>query len=207
MSSQTQKLQLHTLQNDVPRIPSHPQSMNQSFNFAALHQPHQSRLSQDFLGSLKYANNAIMFSRAITNASRNALPPLTPLFSSARLLPRVAATSRCAHPRLSPPSRSITSSNPACKSPLRSRILLFRGFPRTTATPRSLKRPFSSSVRRSYGFGNQSYRRFNGPGRQSAILRLLSNAKPHHFVIIGLVISGGYIYNSETVEVSWLSIP
>lgn len=32
--------------------------------------------------------------------------------------------------------------------------------------------------------------------------RLLGNAKPHHFVLIGLGISGIYIYNSETVEVS-----
>lgn len=33
--------------------------------------------------------------------------------------------------------------------------------------------------------------------------QMLANAKPHHFVIIGLVISGFYIYNSETVEVSY----
>ena len=146
-----------------------------------------------------------MFSRPITNASRNALPSLTSLFSSSRSLPRVAATSRCAQPRLSPSSPSISSSSSSSKSPFRSRVILIRGFSRTT-TPHSLRRPFSSSARRSYGFGNQSYRRFNEPGRQSAILQLLSNAKPHHFVVIGLVISGAYIYNSDTVEVSWCSL-
>lgn len=67
--------------------------------------------------------------------------------------------------------------------------------------PRFRSRQFTSSARRHYGFGNQPYRRFNNPRGQPFIWRLLGNAKPHHFVIIGLGISGLYIYNTETVEV------
>ncbi|KAL4895589.1 peptidase family M48-domain-containing protein [Aspergillus ambiguus] len=66
--------------------------------------------------------------------------------------------------------------------------------------PYASQQPFSTSVRRCVYGGNQ-YNRFN-TSREPLLTRLLRNAKPHHFVIIGLTISGFYLYNTETVEMT-----
>lgn len=144
-----------------------------------------------------------MFTRPITNVSLKTLPFLTPF--SSRVLPRTAAAaapSRCAQPPPFPSLRPIFPKSASCKSSLRPGIIAPCACPRAT-NPHFLGRPFSSSARQCYGFGNQSYKRFGGQGKQSTITKILANAKPHHFVIVGLVISGFYIYNSETVEVSY----
>lgn len=144
-----------------------------------------------------------MFPRPITKVSLKTLPSLTPF--SSRVLPRTAAAaapSRCAQPPPVPSLRPISFTSAPCKYSLRPGIIASRGYPRAT-NPHFLGRPFSSSARQCYGFGNHSYKRFGGQGKQSTITKILANAKPHHFVIVGLVISGGYIYNSETVEVSY----
>ncbi|KAJ5145556.1 uncharacterized protein N7515_000120 [Penicillium bovifimosum] len=62
------------------------------------------------------------------------------------------------------------------------------------------KRTFSSTHHSHYQRQYQ-YNRFQGP-RQQLLYRLIQNAKPHHFVIIGVGISGVYIYNTETVEIT-----
>lgn len=73
-----------------------------------------------------------------------------------------------------------------------------------TTIPRSSRyipsRFFASSTHRFYPNGYR-YRRFDGPQGDSFAFRLLRNAKPIHFVIVGGVIGGFYVYNTETVEV------
>ncbi|KAF7182972.1 hypothetical protein CNMCM7691_002716 [Aspergillus felis] len=63
-------------------------------------------------------------------------------------------------------------------------------------------RYFSSSARLSYRYGGDKYRRFDGPSRGTLFQRLLTNARPYHFVIIGVVIGGIYTSNVETVEMT-----
>lgn len=138
-----------------------------------------------------------MLYRPLTSAFRNSPPSLTPL--SPPLLSRTA-TSRCPQPAT---FWSISSSIPSYGASYPSRIPL-RLSPKSFA--RFPSRSFSSSARRSYGFGNQPYKRFNNPQSQSFYWYLLSRAKPHHFVIIGLGISGFYIYNTDVVEVR-LAVP
>lgn len=134
-----------------------------------------------------------MSRRSIKSAFRNASPLLLTPFSSLTL-PRAAA-SRCSQ---SPTIRSISSSS-LHKTPISSKTISPFSFQRPL--PRFPSRLFSSSARRSYGFGNQPYKRFGDPRRQPLIWRLLANAKPIHFVILGLGISGFYLYNTEVVEV------
>lgn len=129
-----------------------------------------------------------MFRQPITSAVRK---------SFSLSLASFAFSSRAAA-RCSQTSRSISALYPCHRNPIT---------PKTSFTflqqqlPRFCSRQFTSSVRSHYGFGNQPYKRFNNPRGQPFIWRLLGNAKPHHFVIIGLGISVLYIYNTETVEV------
>lgn len=141
---------------------------------------------------LEYAKQSIMLYRPLTSAFRNSPPSLTP-FSSLPLSRTVA--SRCSQPAI---FRSISSSIPSYRT-FNSSKISSRPFPKPFAC--SPRRSFSSSGRKSYGFGNQPYKRFNNPQSQSFHWYLLSRAKPHHFVIIGLGISGFYIYNTDVVEV------
>ncbi|KAJ6072591.1 hypothetical protein N7467_010676 [Penicillium canescens] len=63
------------------------------------------------------------------------------------------------------------------------------------------RRPFTST--HSSNFGNQNrYNRFGGGTRQPLVFRLVQNAKPGHFVAIGVGISGVYLYNTDTVEMT-----
>lgn len=75
---------------------------------------------------------------------------------------------------------------------------------RPTTIPRSSRyissRFFASSTPRFYPNGYR-YRRFDGPKGEPFVFRLIRNAKPIHFVIVGGVIGGFYVYNTETVEV------
>ncbi|KAL2870411.1 M48 family metallopeptidase [Aspergillus lucknowensis] len=70
-------------------------------------------------------------------------------------------------------------------------------------SPRSVPpQPFASSGQRYYSNGYNRYRRFDGPKGEPPVMRLVRAAKPRHFVIIGGVIGGFYIYNTETVEMT-----
>lgn len=66
------------------------------------------------------------------------------------------------------------------------------------------RRPFSSGPRFNYQQNQYNYNRFGGGrgGRQSIFFSLLQRARPVHFVGLGLGISGIYLYNTETIEVS-----
>ncbi|CAI7620175.1 unnamed protein product [Penicillium glandicola] len=65
----------------------------------------------------------------------------------------------------------------------------------------SNRRTFFSSHQYSYQRQNQ-YNRFRGSAHQPIVFRLVQNAKPHHFVVIGAGISGLYLYNTEIVEMT-----
>ena len=147
---------------------------------------------------LEYANLLTMSRRPITSAFRNAPPLLLTPFAS---LPLPRAAARCSQ---SPAIRSISSSS-LHKTPVCSKTL--SSFFSQRPLSRFPNRLFSSSARRSYGFGNQPYKRFGDPRRQPLIWRLLASAKPIHFVIIGLGISGFYLYNTEVVEVRLKRFP
>lgn len=74
---------------------------------------------------------------------------------------------------------------------------------RALGTPpisQSIRRPFSFTARSQYQY-NQ-YNRFGGQQRRGSLFyTLIQHAKPHHFVIIGLGISGIYLYNTDVVAV------
>jgi hypothetical protein len=101
------------------------------------------------------------------------------------MLRRSLLTLRTAHPpiptlprplshlRIQPPSRWPSPPTP-------------RSF--TTSTPRLAR--------------NYNYNRFNSNHRPSLFHNLLTRSKPHHFVLIGLGLSGVYLYNTEVVEMT-----
>jgi hypothetical protein len=66
--------------------------------------------------------------------------------------------------------------------------------------------PYSTPTRRFTTTHHQranQYNRFNSnSSRQTVFIRLLQTAKPRHFVILGLSISGLYLYNTEEVEMT-----
>ncbi|XHG01058.1 hypothetical protein AWENTII_004461 [Aspergillus wentii] len=129
-----------------------------------------------------------MFGLPIARAFRSAPPSSTALPALRIAFPA---------PRYSPihTSRTISSSS------LTYRTLAFsRTLPRLSG--RFPSRPFSSSARQGYGYRNDRYRRFGGSAREPLFIRMLQNAQPKHFVIIGVVIGGFYIYNTETVEMT-----
>ncbi|KAE8392410.1 peptidase family M48-domain-containing protein [Aspergillus alliaceus] len=77
-------------------------------------------------------------------------------------------------------------------------IKLSNTLPRVSFTFRG--RPFSTT--RGSRYRGNRYNRFDGPRHDSLLIRLLQDAKPHHFIIVGLGISGFYIYNTDTVEMT-----
>ncbi|KAJ5417673.1 uncharacterized protein N7487_001223 [Penicillium crustosum] len=64
------------------------------------------------------------------------------------------------------------------------------------------RRTFFSSRQSPYQQRQNQYNRFRGSARQPIVFRLVQNAKPHHFVAIGVGISGLYLYNTEIVEMT-----
>ena len=123
------------------------------------------------------------FPRLSTASSSSSLRRLPPCTSNSTPFPLPRSISTCLSLR-SCPGHSIPFSHT---------------FPRSSSSFRG--RPFSSSAKRGYQYGGNQYRRFNDPRREPLFIRLVKDAKPHHFVIIGLGISGFYIYNTDTVEV------
>ena len=88
--------------------------------------------------------------------------------------------------------------------------LLSSSASRPASTPfspnlRSGRRSFSADPRFHYQQNRYNYNRFGGGGRGgrgSLFYQLIQRAKPQHFVIIGVGISGIYLYNTDVVEVS-----
>ncbi|KAJ5431988.1 Chaperone tailless complex polypeptide 1 [Penicillium cf. griseofulvum] len=66
----------------------------------------------------------------------------------------------------------------------------------------SNRRTFFSSHQSPYQQRQNQYNRFRGTARRPIAYRLVQNAKPHHFVAIGVGISGLYLYNTEIVEMT-----
>ncbi|KAF7122702.1 hypothetical protein CNMCM5793_000812 [Aspergillus hiratsukae] len=81
-----------------------------------------------------------------------------------------------------------------------------------SATLGLTSRAFTSSSQSSFRFPSRyfsssarlgaRYQRFDGPSRGTLFRRLLTNARPYHFVIIGVVLGGIYASNVETVEMT-----
>jgi hypothetical protein len=125
--------------------------------------------------------------------------PIAPAF-------RPSAATRT-HPLISTPK--TLPSPPQCSSRPLSTTSRRKLAPKLPAlTPRTLPRPdpyipprpFANHGPRYYSNGNR-YRRFDGAQGESIAMRLVRNAKPVHFVMIGGVVGGVYVYNTETVEV------
>ncbi|KAJ5383386.1 hypothetical protein N7517_001297 [Penicillium concentricum] len=105
-------------------------------------------------------------------------------------------------------SRSYnTSGSPRWATSLRSRIAPLRQLqprsqlPLHTPSPKN-RRTFFSSHQSPYQQRQNQYNRFQGSARRPIVYRLVQNAKPHHFVAIGVGISGLYLYNTEIVEMT-----
>ncbi|KAJ5984297.1 hypothetical protein N7481_006396 [Penicillium waksmanii] len=90
---------------------------------------------------------------------------------------------------------------------LHSNIILPQTTQRTfTSTPRS---SFRTPTKSNYQYQSRpNYNRFGGGGggggsqRGSIFLTLLHKSKPQHFVILGIGISGIYLYNTDVVEMT-----
>lgn len=147
-----------------------------------------------------------MLGQPILRAFRASSSPLcasspaqaTALTISAAPLARIFPTS--------PLSRSIprwASDVSSRRVPSRTRQPAYRpsSTPLFTQNFPSNRRPFFSGPRFQFQ-KNDQYNRFGGSGRRQPVMfRLMQDAKPRHFVIIGVVLSGLYLYNTEEVEV------
>ena len=138
-------------------------------------------------------------------ASRTPLPPQAQSFAPLRASPlstHLSRTLQTSAPR-TPSTYNSKLQNPRLQPHLQSQHA-FRS-PRTPFSPASSfqsgRRPFSSGFR--FQYQQNRYNRFDGGGRPSLIHILVNNARPHHFVIIGVVISGVYLYNTDVVEVRY----
>ena len=93
------------------------------------------------------------------------------------------------------------------------RLLHVRTYARSTIPPHHVGTYNSNSkLARTRQFSNSTcqtaqYNRFGGYNNnhnsQSLLERLLSRAQTYHFVIIGGVLGGAYVYNTDTVEVNF----
>ncbi|KAL4923847.1 uncharacterized protein BDV17DRAFT_275894 [Aspergillus undulatus] len=124
----------------------------------------------------------------MTPSLRTAAHPLTTMSARAR-------TSISSSKYLS--SRSFST---PCTRALGPRSLISSGRALPRSSHRNPPRPFASASRRYYG-GSNRYNRFDGQQRQSFIAQSMAKARPVHFVIVGGVLGGFYVYNTDTVEV------
>ncbi|KAL4886924.1 peptidase family M48-domain-containing protein [Aspergillus karnatakaensis] len=121
----------------------------------------------------------------------------------------IASTLRAAAQTAAPISRTRVSAIPSqCSARLFSTPCV--GTQRTNASLSSIRTSFRSSRsaplphfrdvnQRAYSNGFK-YRRFDGPKGQTVFFQLVRNAKPYHFVAVGGIIGGFYVYNTDTVE-------
>lgn len=163
--------------------------------------------SLDLLPSLRVhiyhaQSTLIMFYQATQRAFRGARAPLSVWahpFAQLHAFAPGTQLSRIAQTHSAQLSSRWTSSLPSRQSALRRRILPSARPALASPISQSTRRPFFSGPRSQYQY-NQ-YNRFNGPRRGSLFYTLIQNARPHHFVIIGLGISGVYLYNTDVVAV------
>lgn len=79
---------------------------------------------------------------------------------------------------------------------------------RRAAPTLNVQSPYEIPFRRTFTTSNprsarNTYNRFNSStSRPSLLHTLITRSKPHHFVLIGLGISGVYFYNTEVVEMT-----
>lgn len=142
----------------------------------------------------------------VSNSAR-ILQALRARGATAQVQPRASTTQSWQIPAASRiPSRWSSSA-------LFSRVLHPRyglSLPRSPLSTPYIRRPFSSGA--SFNSRQQhTYNRFGGGGggggRQSLFFTAIQQARPIHFVGIGLGVSGIYLYNTETVDVSKLRYP
>lgn len=139
------------------------------------------------------------------SSSVRILQALRARVATAQLQPRASTTQSWQIPAASRiPSRWSSSA-------LYSRVLHPRyghPLPRSPLSTPYIRRPFSSGA----SFNSRqrhTYNRFGGGGggRQSLFFTAVQQARPIHFVGIGLGVSVIYLYNTETVDVSKIRYP
>lgn len=116
-------------------------------------------------------------------------------------IPLLGLPSGSAHPRINPrahlnlqlASRWVSTRKP--RQPSNSKP------PSQLSEALHPRRAFATTPSR---LARNTYNRFNSShsARPSIFHTLLSRSKPHHFVLIGLGISGIYLYNTEVVEMT-----
>ncbi|KAJ5090292.1 hypothetical protein N7532_008976 [Penicillium argentinense] len=144
-----------------------------------------------------------MRAMSILRALRGMRPALSqPSAKHVTSFPRLGRTLA---PQTQAPSRCITnSSTRQIIQPfsLAQRVSTLRSLTRTLPL-RAPHRTFTSSTRFQYPRYQRSYNRFDGSsGAGSFFSTLIQKSKPQHFVVIGLGISGIYLYNTDVVEMT-----
>ncbi|KAJ5937214.1 hypothetical protein N7454_004869 [Penicillium verhagenii] len=139
-----------------------------------------------------------MLPRSFLRALRG--PRSSPLAWAQPTVPRLRA-SHLPGPQL---SRAIQTASPQSWSQWASRSLLKNTLqiPQSLPAYRSPHRAFSSGPQLSYP--RNTYNRFGGGGgrRQPLIYTVVRYLKPRHYVMIGLGLSGVYLYNTDVVEIT-----
>ncbi|PWY87775.1 putative peptidase [Aspergillus heteromorphus CBS 117.55] len=118
------------------------------------------------------------------------VPPPPPAPASSLLTRRIPSHSRSVSPSIRSLSWRTGTARPSSLQPP------LRAF-------RPPSRPFSNSPH-SKAWRSNNYRRFdtNNGSRQPLWMQLVHKSKPQHYVIIGLIGGGFYVYNLETVEIT-----
>ncbi|KAJ5745230.1 hypothetical protein N7520_010412 [Penicillium odoratum] len=121
-----------------------------------------------------------------------AQPSFLRLRGSHFLEPQLSRTAQTASPRIySPWVPSVLPRKP---------LQTLQSLPRYRY-PLNSRRAFSSGPQSSYQ--RNTYNRFGTAGRRQPLLfALVQYLKPHHYVMIGLGLSGVYLYNTDVVEVT-----
>jgi hypothetical protein len=121
-----------------------------------------------------------------------AQPSFLRLRGSHFLEPQLSRTAQTASPRIySPWVPSVLPRKP---------LQTLQSLPRYRY-PLNSRRAFSSGPQSSYQ--RNTYNRFGTAGRRQPLLfALVQYLKPHHYVMIGLGLSGVYLYNTDVVEAS-----
>lgn len=134
-------------------------------------------------------------------------PSLAQLHAAAPLAPRLARIPQRQPSQI--PSRWL-SSLPARHSSLSLRAAPVNSPASTFFSPNlpATRRPFFSGPRFEYQYNRYNrysqynqYNRFGGARRQPVFYTLIQRSRPRHFVVIGLGLSGLYLYNTDVVTV------
>jgi hypothetical protein len=139
----------------------------------------------------------------LTRLSLRALRAQAPSAASAQRF--VTQTSTPLTPHISRATRRTSQlSSVISNHPPRRPTQAYYRIPRSSSYRAFTSTPHPKAQYNRYNRSNQ-YNRFNPRG--SLIYSLIQNSKPHHYVIIGIGISGIYLYNTDVVSVSLRSPP